>query len=147
MVNAIRNEQTARYDLAAQLYEKVLSRYPDFSPAQKKLAIIYAKDPSKTERAYGLAIKARESIPNDPELSKALGIIVFQQGDYTRAVNLLQESAAGRSDDAELFYYLGVSQYQLKNRTASKASLQRALNLNLSGKQLEDAKRILSLLN
>jgi tetratricopeptide (TPR) repeat protein len=144
MVLAVINEQKTNFLAAEQAYEKVLNHFPDFAPAQRKLAILYAEDSSNTERAYVLAIKARESFPDDSDLGKALGIIVFRQGDYSRAVSLLKVSTVERSADAELFYYLGAAQYRLKNRAESKASLQRALSANLSGKLTADASQMLA---
>jgi uncharacterized protein HemY len=132
---------------AEQAYETILGRYPDFVPAQRNLAVLYAADSNATGRAYALAIKARESFPDDAELGKALGIITFRQGDYAHAASLLKESAAERSEDAELFYYLGDSQYRLHDRAESKASLQRALSMNLSPKLATDARQILAELN
>jgi tetratricopeptide (TPR) repeat protein len=143
-VMAVINERKNDIAAAQQTYEKVLTQYPDFAPAQKKLAVLYAEDPDKKEAAYSLAIKARATFPNDSELAKAFAIIVFQQGDYTRAVNLLKASAADRSTDPEPLYYLGMAQYHLKDRAGSKAALQGALGLNLSDKQAAEAKRILA---
>jgi tetratricopeptide (TPR) repeat protein len=147
MVVAMINEQKINLPAAEQDYETVLSRYPDFAPAQKKLVILYAEDSSNPENAYVIAIKARESFPDDSGLGKALGIIVFRQGDYARAVSLLKGSIVERSADAELFYYLGAAQYRLNNRTESKASLQRALSMDLSGKQAVTAGQMLAKLN
>ena len=144
MVIAMINEQKTNFSAAEQAYEKVLSRYPDFAPAQIRLAVLYAADSSNTDRAYALATKARESFPDDSELGKALGIIVFRQGDYSHAAKFLKGSAADRSADAELFYYLGISQYRLKIRAESKASLQRALSMNLSGKLAVHARQTLA---
>lgn len=138
------NEQKADFSAAKQDYEKVLSQYPDFSPAQRQLAIIYAQDSSSdTQKAYQMAMNARSTFPNDPQVAKALGIIVYRQGDFTRAQSLLKEAVDKRSNDAELMYYLGMSQYRLKDRTGSKTSLQRALALNLPGNLAEEAKKTL----
>jgi len=144
MVVAVINEQKTNFSAAEQTYEKVLNHFPDFAPTKKKLAVLYAEDSSNQDRAYALATKARESFPDDSELEKALGIIVFRRGDYIRAANLLKESAVERSSDAELFYYLGAAQYRLKNRAESKVSLQRALSANLSGKLTTDASQMLA---
>jgi len=144
MVVAVIDEQETNFVAEEHSYEKILARFPDFAPAQRELAVRYAEDPGNTDRAYALAIKARQSFPNDAELGKALGIIVFWQGDYARAASLLQESASQRSTDAELFYYLGASQFRLKNHTESKGSLQRALSLNLSGKMAANARQMLA---
>ena len=143
MAQAVINEYKADATGAQLACEKVLGRYPDFTPAQKLLATLYAKDSAKADRAYALTIKARESFPNDPELAKVLGVLLFQKGDYGRAVNLLKESSAKISGDAELFYCLGAAQFQLKNRAESKVSLQQALALKLSGKQADAAKQML----
>ena len=144
MVKAAIAEQKSDLAMAGRTCEDVLNRYPDFAPAQKQLAILYAKDPNNDAKAYPLAVKARAAFPGDPEVAGALGIIVYRQGDYSRAANLLQESARQRNGDAELLYYLGMAQYHLKNRAESKTALQKALDLNLSGTPAVEAKRILA---
>jgi len=144
MVVAVLDEQETNFLAQEHTYEKILARFPDFAPVQRELAVRYAEDPGDMDRAYALAIKARQSFPDDAELGKALGIIVFWQGDYARAASLLQESASERSTDAELYYYLGASQFRLKNHTESKRSLQRALGLNLSGKMAANARQMLA---
>jgi tetratricopeptide (TPR) repeat protein len=144
MVRAVIAEQKPDLATAEQTYESVLAHYPDFSPAQKQLAILYAKDPKNDAKAYPLAVKARDAFPADAEVARTLGIIVYRQGDYSRAAKLLQESARQRTSDAELMYYLGMAQYHLKHNAESKTALQRALDLNLSGTQATDAKRVLT---
>jgi tetratricopeptide (TPR) repeat protein len=147
MVMAVINERKNDIATAQLAYEKVLALYPDFAPAQKQLVILYAKDPNNKEKAYTLAIKARETFPDDSELAKAFAIIVFQQGNYTQAVKLLQASADRRSADPELLYYLGMAQYHLKNFADCKKNLQQSLNLNLSAQFAPEAKRVLVELN
>jgi tetratricopeptide (TPR) repeat protein len=144
MVRAAIAEQKPDLALAEQTYEGVLKHYPDFAPAQKQLAILYAKDPANDAKAYPLAVKARAAFPSDPEVARTLGILVYRQGDYSRAATLLQESARQRSGDAELMYYLGMTQYHLKHNAESKTTLQRALNLNLTGNLAAEAKRVLA---
>ncbi len=144
LAQAIACEAKADLAGAEQACEKILARYPDFSPAQKQLAWLYAAEPAKADRAYALAAKAREAFPNDPTLEKIIGVILVQRGDYTHAVNLLKHSAATFSTDAELFYYLGTAQFHLKSRLESKTSLQQALALKLSGQPAEAAKQMLN---
>ena len=144
MAQAAASEAKADTAGAAQACEKILGRYPDFAPAAKQLARLYAATPGKADRAYELATKALKAFPNDPALMKIMGVILVQRGDYSRAVNLLKQSAATLNSDAELFYYLGTAQFHLKNRTESKASLQQALALKLSGQPAESAKKMLS---
>ncbi len=144
MVKAAIAEQKPDLAAAVQTYDGVLKHYPDFAPAQKQLTILYAEDPKIDATAYPLAVKARAAFPNDPGVAKALGMIVYRQGDYSRAANLLRESAGQKSGDAETMYYLGMAQYRLKNRAESKAALQKALDLNLAGAPAAEAKRVLA---
>ncbi|HEY1787949.1 MAG TPA: tetratricopeptide repeat protein [Verrucomicrobiae bacterium] len=129
---------------AQQTYQEVLKFYPDFAPAQKDLAILYTKNPDNDSQAYPLAVKAREAFPSDPAIAKCLGVIVCRQGDYTRAAALLQESARQLNRDPELLYYLGVAHFHLNNNAESKANLQQALSLDLTGKDAADARHILA---
>jgi Flp pilus assembly protein TadD len=125
-------------------YEKVLDHYPDFAPAEKYLALLYAENPDDDPKAFDLASKARKALPEDTEVAKAFGLIVYRKGDYASAENLLLQSARQRGGDAELMYYLGMAQYRLKQEAESKQSLQRALDLNLKAGLATEARRILA---
>jgi tetratricopeptide (TPR) repeat protein len=124
--------------------EKILTRAADFSPAQRELAILLSNDKAKVQSAYALAVKARDSYPNDPTLAKAIGVIVFNQGDFSRAASLLKDCAAKQANDAEIFYYLGAAQAKLKQNLNARQNLQQALVLKLSGSLADSAKQLLA---
>jgi tetratricopeptide (TPR) repeat protein len=143
MVDGIIDERNAHVASAEAAYEKILAQYPDFSPAQRLLAILYSQDPARLSRAYDLAVKARAVYPNDAPLAKATGILLCLQGDYSHASSLLKGTSVMLPDDAELFYYLGSAQFKLNQDQAAKASLRKALNLKLSGKLADSARQML----
>ncbi|HTR40275.1 MAG TPA: tetratricopeptide repeat protein, partial [Pseudomonadales bacterium] len=128
-------------------YEKLLSVHPNCALAQKNLAILYAENLVEPDKAYPVAVKAREAFPDDPQVAKALALILFQRGDYSRSADLFTTISGSDGADAEVFYYLGICEFHLKNRAGSKTSLQHALNLNLSGQQATDARQTLAELN
>jgi uncharacterized protein HemY len=103
------------------------------------------------KRAYELASKVRQSLPDDPDVARILGILTYRLGkdnsDFTRSAQLLRQSAIKRTDDSELFYYLGLAEYQSKQLGESKKALQRALALNLESRFADDARRVLAKLN
>lgn len=132
---------------AERVYEKLLALHPDCALAQKNLAILYAQNLVEPDKAYPVALKARESFPDDPQVAKALALILFQQGDYVRAADLFSTISNSTTADAELFYCLGISEFRLKNYAGSRKSLQHALTLNLSGQQATDARQTLAELN
>lgn len=144
MVKALIARQKSDAATARQTYRQVLNIYPDFAPAKKELAVLYADDPADDTEAYPVALQARQAFPNDPYVAKSLGMIVCRQGDYTRAAGLLEESARQLNNDPQLLYYLGLAQFHLRNVPASKANLQRALSLDLSGRDAADARRMLA---
>jgi TolA-binding protein len=72
-----------------------------------------------------------------------MGLILYQQGDFSRAASQLRD-VAQMAPDAETFFYLGSAQYQLKNRIESKANLQRALDSKLTDAQSEAARKMLA---
>jgi tetratricopeptide (TPR) repeat protein len=143
MIMARINEQN-NAGTAKQTYEKVLNRHPDFSPAQRRMAILCAENADNDPQAYEFATKARAAFPDDPEVAKTLGIILYLRGDYMRAERLLKESAAVVNSDPENLYYLGMAQYQLKKSAECKKNLQQAIKLNLPAKFVPEAKQVLA---
>jgi len=142
-ISALIQERQGNFQQAATLYDRILAVYPLFAPATRALAILCSQHLGDDSRAYSLAVTAREAFPQDPEIAKVLGILEYRKANYRRAVQLLRESAPSRKDDAELFYFLGMVQYQLKARPESKAALEQALALNVQPKFADDAKRVL----
>jgi tetratricopeptide (TPR) repeat protein len=144
MVSALAQEASGNHKQAALVYDKILARYPLFAPANRNLAILCCNHLSDDKKAYDLAVKARDSFPQDAILAKTLGILAYRKSDYPRAAQLLKQSIQARPGDGESLYYLGMAQYQLKAKSESKASLQQALPMNLTPQQAADAKRIIA---
>ena len=143
-VEAVIDTQNNNPSGAERNYEKLLSRHPNCTAAEKNLTILYAQNLVEPERAYPLAVKAREAFPDDPQVARALAMILFQQGDYIRAADLFSTISDSGIADAQLFYCLGISEFRLKNFSQSKKSLQHALSLNLSGQEATDARQTLA---
>jgi tetratricopeptide (TPR) repeat protein len=139
---ALSNQQG---DLAGvkAIYEKVLTIFPTFVPAKKGLVVSYAENPDDDKRAYDLAVEARDALPDDADVAKAFGIIVYRKGDFTRAAGLLQESTGKNPEDAEAWYYLGAAEAKLKQGADSHKSLQRALDLKLKPALAREAAELL----
>jgi len=127
---------------AAVIYNGILQKWPDFAPAQKDLAAIYANEPGNAEKAYGLATKARRTLTDDPDLQRTLGALSYQRKEYARAVELLQESDAKKPLDGRLLFVLGIAQLQLGHKAEAKKNLDRALTAGIPddlAKQAKDA--------
>lgn len=143
MVLALQQEQQSKFDDAKKLYERALACYPTFSPAGRNLAVVTAQHQGDDEKAYDFGLKARAVLSNDADLTEALGLLAYRRGDYAQAVQLLKENTDRLNKNAQLLYYLGKSDYQLKQKQESKDAFQRALSLNLQSDLAADARRLL----
>jgi tetratricopeptide (TPR) repeat protein len=137
-------EKAGDDDGAAKMYEKVIADYPVFAPAIRQLALLYGRRPGELAKGFELAVQARQLYPNDPEITKALGIATFKRENAARARELLAEAATKRPDDPELLYYLGQTYRSLNRMPECKQAVERALGLNLSGSLVADAQKALT---
>ena len=136
--------KSGKSEAAAATYADVLRRFPDFAPAQKRLASLYAADPEKRNQAYDLVTKARKILPDDPELARILAQLSYQRKEYAYAVQLLQESARKRPLDAEALYYLGMSQLNGNDKQQSRQALHQALAAGLPDPLALEARSVLA---
>ncbi len=147
MVVALTREGQGDLAEARRLYEKMLDEDPLFAPATRQLAHIYSQRLEDEPKAFEFATKAREAFPADPELDKVLGILDYRKGDYAGAAHFLQDGFRLRKDDGETLYYLGMAHFQLKEMSASRSELQRAVEMNLADEESDEAKRTLEQIN
>jgi tetratricopeptide (TPR) repeat protein len=129
---------------AMEVYNGILRRFPDLAPAQKHLAALYAQDEATIPQAYELAVKARKILPDDPELAALLGRLCYVRKEYARTVQLLEETRRTKRLDAELLFYLGMSQLQVKQPNEARRVLNEALTNGLQEPFATEAKRALA---
>jgi len=144
MADAALDAQRGQTKPATEIYSDILRRWPDFAPAQKRLAALYAQDPATVAAAYDLATKARKALPDDPQLAELLGRLSYQKKEYPRAIQLLQDSARQRPLDADSLFYLGMSQLQAKQTGEARGALNQALAGGLQEPLATEAKRALT---
>lgn len=144
MAQAALDTKQGQTKRATETYDTILRRWPEFAPAQKRLALLCAQDPSKVAAAYDLATKARKTLPDDPELAELLGRLSYEKKEYPRAVQLFQETAQKRPLDADSLFYLGMSQLQNRQKPEAKEVLNQALVAGLQEPLATQAKRALT---
>jgi tetratricopeptide (TPR) repeat protein len=144
MAQAALQAQHGQVKPAIETYTHILRRFPDFAPAQKDLASLYAQDPSTVALAYDLATKALKTLPDDPEVAELLGRLSYEKKEYQRAIQLLHESARKRPLDADSLFYLGMSQLQTRQKAEAQGILNQALTAGLQDPMAAEAKRALA---
>lgn len=147
MLDGIVLSDQKNYSAAADAYEKLLAINPQASPALNNLAWLYADDLGNLDKAYDLAQRARQLLPNDPSAADTLGWVDFKKGDYQTALRLFQESADHLSDNPEVQFHVGIAHYMLADEDAARDAFQRALNSNKPFPERSECRTCLDILN
>jgi tetratricopeptide (TPR) repeat protein len=104
-------ERAKRYDEAITAYETLLAGSPDNIAAANNLSMLLsnhrADDPTQAARALELA-KPFDSLGNDALLD-TLGWAYYRNGDFERAITILERSAAAGETSPERQYHLGMA--------------------------------------
>ena len=125
-------------------YEQLLTAFPEHQMGQQRLAVLWsAVADADAKRTLEYATKSRERFPDDSEVAKALGVVLFRQGNFNRAATLLGEAAQKRESDAEVQRYLGLALRQIKRPGEARRALQKALELKLEGEAADEVRRAL----
>lgn len=126
-------------DQAIATYQKAIDANPVFAPALRDLALIYSARPADDAKAFDITTRARQAYPNDAELAKTFGILTYKRGLFPQTVELLNQAAGSRRDDADIQFYLGKSYQQLRRWEECKSALEQALALGLPAASRGDA--------
>jgi tetratricopeptide (TPR) repeat protein len=94
----------ADYAKAIEAYESLLSKQPENAVALNNLAWSYFK--MKDKRARSTAEKALAVAGDSAPMLDTLGVILLAEGDYARAVEVLQKAAQLAPDNAEIAEHL-----------------------------------------
>jgi tetratricopeptide (TPR) repeat protein len=139
----IEDHRGARKD-ARLAYERLLQKYPNFTPALKRLVVEYAINPKNIDQEFKTAVKARNALPDDAEVEQALGILAYLKGDNEWAMRLLEDSITKNAGTAIGYYYLGLVRNRANDKVKAREALLKALELKIDPQQAEEARRVLA---
>jgi len=128
---------------AIAIYHTVLQRWPDFALAEKRLAALLIDDSDQIDGAFELALKARNSLPDDAELGVTLGEISYKKNDFSYAIRSFQESARKGPLPTRALYYLGMAQLKMSQDTEARKTLEKAISAGLQEPLSREAKNVL----
>ncbi|HUD47947.1 MAG TPA: tetratricopeptide repeat protein [Candidatus Baltobacteraceae bacterium] len=140
------HQEAQQMDEARDAYLKLLSFQPDFAPALNNLAYIYAEHYRTYDKAAEMAERARKARPDDPYVADTLAWILYKQGQYSRALDLIQESLEKEPNNAEVQMHLGMTYYMMEEEDLARVHLQQALSSGADYPGKEDARHCLALL-
>src|SRR5438876_2422217 len=109
LTSGIIYERMGDFAKARDSYEKVLALNPNFVPALNNLAYIYGEKLNNLNRAGDLARKAHELAPAEPSVQDTFGWMLYRQGKYQEAAELLEQSASKSPGNGEIQFHLGMA--------------------------------------
>jgi len=138
-------ERDGAIEKAAKTYEKVLKQNPQNVRAMAKLADLYQGRLNDPRKALELAKEAHGLAPDDAHISRALGRLVYQQGDYKWALSLLEEAARKLPDQPEALYDLAWAYYNVGKVNEAESAMHQAVQSGATFARLDDARRFIAL--
>ena len=147
MMTGILYEMKKQPQKANEYYQKVLDLNRNFAPAANNLAYNYAQYGGNVDIALGLAQKARELDPNDPNTADTLGWIQYKKGSYGMSLELLKESNEKfKSSNPTVLYHLGLAYQKNGDPAKAREALTKALAVSQSFPDAQDARKALQAL-
>jgi tetratricopeptide (TPR) repeat protein len=139
-------QQAGQLDEARDDYEKLIAFQPDFAAALNNLAYLYSEHYGNLEKAAQMAERARKVRPEDPYVADTLGWIFYKQGQYPRALGLLQESLEKEPNSVEVQMHVGMTYYMMEDEDLARIRLQQALSTDAVYPGKDEARQCLALL-
>jgi tetratricopeptide (TPR) repeat protein len=160
MQMGIIHDQLKEYPASRDAYEKVLkvdanSRTTNpgvRAAALNNLAYLYSEKLNDLDKGYDMAVKARDLQPYDPFAADTLGWILYQRGEFTRALALLEESRSALAQKPllpeipEIMLHLGLSYYMLEQEAPARRALEQAQRTSEDFPHKEQAAQKLAIL-
>lgn len=143
VVLALMLDQLKQFDQAVQVYEKVLQIEPDNPVALNNLAYLLTERGGDLDRALTLALRARQKLPQDPNIADTVGWIYIKKNLSDNAVEIFRDLVRKHPNNPTFHYHLGMALYQKGDRASARQALQTALRNKPSP---EEASRIKELL-
>jgi tetratricopeptide (TPR) repeat protein len=129
---------------ARNYYERALAISPDFAIAAGNLAWVYAKEGVNLDRAFQLAQRARQVLPQLDSITDTLAWVDYKRGDYDSAHALLEECVRKIPTYAAYRYHLGMVLLAKGEKQKGRDQLEAALRLKLSGEEAALARQALA---
>jgi len=139
-------EKQGAFDRAAVAYEAALASNPRLASAAVKLAQLYSGPLHNGQKALEFAKKSRDLAPLDPQVADLLGRIAFDNGNFSWAYSLLQESVNRLADNTAVLRDFAWAAYRLGKVDEAQKAMQKLVDANPNAPEAKDAREFLAML-
>jgi tetratricopeptide (TPR) repeat protein len=124
---AVLLEKAGKPAQARPMYEQVLKLQPDNPFALNNLAYIITEGGGDLDQALAFAQRARQKLPEDPDVADTLGWIYIKKNLSDNAINILRELVTKKPEVSTFHYHLAMALYQRGDKPEARKELQGAL--------------------
>jgi Flp pilus assembly protein TadD len=128
MLQGVNLYQMGKIAEGERLLREVIAASPTFSLAYNHLAAMMLETKGWREAVAVLADGLSKN-PGDISIMAKMGIIIAENGDARRAIQLLSACLRNGNTDADVFNYLGIAHYRNQEWPEALASYRQALAL------------------
>jgi len=136
-------EGTGHRDRSKPIYEQILRIDPSHPVALNNLAMAKAEEGIDLDEALRLAQKARQAMPNSPDVADTLGWVYIKKQMTREAVGIFSDLVKATPQSAMYRYHYGMALSQKGDKAAARREFEAALRNNPSR---DDASKIQDLL-
>jgi Flp pilus assembly protein TadD len=125
-------EGTGKQDQAKPIWEQILKINPSHPVALNNLAFIKAQEGVDLDQALTMSQRARQAMPNSPEVSDTLGWIYIKKNLSEDAVRVFKDLTAQVPTNPVFHYHYGMALLQKGDKSSAKKEFEMALADNPS---------------
>jgi len=137
---------TGRREQAKPIYEQILKIQPDHPVALNNLAFIKAEEGQDLDEALTMAQRARQGMPNSPDVMDTLGWIYLKKNLSEDAVRTFRELLQTEPNRAAYHYHYGMALLQKGDKPSAKRELETAIKFNPSKDEAGKIRQLLATL-
>jgi putative PEP-CTERM system TPR-repeat lipoprotein len=128
---------------AIAIYEQILTHQPDAPVALNNLAWLTRE--SDPKQALARAEHAWQLAPASPEVGDTLGVILLEQGEVQRAIEVLKSATqSGRPAPPNIRFHLAQALFAGGQRDAARAILEELVDAKVAFSEKDEAAKLLA---
>jgi len=120
-------DQEGNRAVARPVYEQVLKIEPDNAVALNNVAYMMAEGGEDLDQALSLAQRAKQKLPDSPDVADTLGWIYIKKNLSDQAIRVYNDLVAKQPNRSTFRYHLGMALYQKGDKVQARKELQTAL--------------------
>jgi Flp pilus assembly protein TadD len=141
---ALTLDHTGRWSEARQMYEAALKLDPDNGIAMNNLAFLMAEHNGDLDDALTKATRAKQLLPNTPEVADTLGWIYLKKNLADNAIEIFRDLVQKAPNQSTFRYHLGMALSQKGDKPKAIRELSDALKYNPPKDEREKIQSLLS---